>query len=139
MSDLYQEIILEEYAHPKYKGVPVAYDWQQTAGNASCGDELTVYLTLTDDRLEQLHWEGVGCAISVAAASLLAQAVHGKTLIEVLAMGQSEMEGLIGVSPMAPGRQKCLMLPLVATQTAVQTWQARQAAAQPSPSPTEEE
>lgn len=122
MNDLYQEIILEEYAHPQNKGVLNDADAQHSESNSSCGDQVTVYLKWDSQRRKIIdtRWEGVGCAISMATASFLSEHLKGMTAADVQALQQVDLEKLLGIEDISPGRQKCLMLGLVAYQKAVQ-------------------
>jgi len=81
LDNLYQEVILDHYKHPEYKGLSVASDVQVHHINPSCGDELTVNLSLVDGVIS-LSWDGVGCSISMASASMMASLLTGKSLQE---------------------------------------------------------
>lgn len=96
--DLYQQVILEHYKKPKHKGKTAPVHRQQRGHNPSCGDtiELTVQLNDTGDRIEDVKFEGEGCAIAMASADLMAGALRGKEVKEALAMVerfQSMMKG----------------------------------------------
>lgn len=81
LDNLYQEVILDHYKRPEHKGLSQAFDVQVHHVNPSCGDELTVNLSL-DDGAIVLSWQGVGCSISMASASMMASLLTGKTLEE---------------------------------------------------------
>lgn len=78
LDNLYQEVILDHYKRPQYKGLSILSDVQVHHINPSCGDELTLNLSLVDGRFV-LSWEGVGCSISMASASMMAELLTGKT------------------------------------------------------------
>ncbi len=86
--DLYQQVILEHYKKPRHKGKTSPIHRQQRGHNPSCGDtiELTVQLNETGDRIEDVKFEGEGCAIAMASADLMADALRGKQIDEALAM-----------------------------------------------------
>ena len=86
--DLYQQVILEHYKKPRHKGQTSPVHRQQRGHNPSCGDtiELTVQLNETGDRIEDVKFEGEGCAIAMASADLMADALRGKQVDEALAM-----------------------------------------------------
>ena len=86
--DLYQQVILEHYKKPRHKGQTSPVHRQQRGHNPSCGDtiELTVQLNDTGDRIEDVKFEGEGCAIAMASADLMADALRGKQVDEALAM-----------------------------------------------------
>jgi nitrogen fixation protein NifU and related proteins len=82
LEDLYQEVILDHNRQPR--NFRALNDGQRAEGyNPLCGDRLTVYLHLTDGVIEDVSFQGSGCAISKASASLMTEAVKGKSLDEV--------------------------------------------------------
>lgn len=96
--DLYQQVILEHYKKPRHKGKTDPVHRHQRGHNPSCGDtiELTVRLNQTGDTIEDVKFEGSGCAIAMASADLMADALRGKPVKEALSMVerfQSMMKG----------------------------------------------
>lgn len=88
--DLYQQVILEHYKKPRHKGKTDPVHRQQKGHNPSCGDtiELTVQLNDAGDTIEDVKFEGEGCAIAMASADLMADALRGKQVDEALQMVQ---------------------------------------------------
>lgn len=86
LSDLYQEIILDHYRRPRHFGPLPDADREAEGHNPLCGDRIKVYLALEGDRVTDVRFEGSGCAISTASASLMAEALVGKTVAEVEAL-----------------------------------------------------
>ena len=88
--DLYQQVILEHYKKPRNKGKTDPTHRFQRGHNPSCGDtiELTVRLDETGDTIEDVKFEGEGCAIALASADLMAEALRGKQVDEALGMVQ---------------------------------------------------
>lgn len=88
LRDLYQQVILERYKTPRHRGTTNPVHRRQRGHNPSCGDtiELTVQLNQAGDRIEDVKFEGEGCAISMASADLMAEALQGKTIEEALEM-----------------------------------------------------
>jgi len=82
LDNLYQEVILDHYKHPEHKGLSEEKDVQVHHVNPSCGDEITLNLTMHGDRIENISWDGLGCAISMASVSMMSSLVSGKTLKE---------------------------------------------------------
>lgn len=80
--ELYREIILEHYHHPRYKGAMPDADLTAEGMNPLCGDELTLYLKMDGDKIVEARFEGRGCSISIASASMLTEAVRELTLQE---------------------------------------------------------
>lgn len=81
LDSLYQEVILDHYKRPEYKGLSANPDVQVHHVNPSCGDELTLNLSLKDGLIE-ISWDGIGCSISMASASMMAGLLNGKTVEE---------------------------------------------------------
>ena len=89
LSDLYQEVILDHHRHPRnYGPLPNASRTAQ-GHNPLCGDRLTLYVQLDGDRISGISFEGDGCAISKASASMMTDGVAGKT--------EAEAERLFGL------------------------------------------
>ena len=83
LRDLYQEVILDHTKRPHNRRRPATYDATADGHNPLCGDRLTVYLTLDGDVVSDVSFEGSGCAISTASASMMTDALTGKTRTEV--------------------------------------------------------
>lgn len=124
-SALYQEVILDHNRRPRNFG-PMAHPTIQERGiNPLCGDELTLYLRMDGDRIAEASFQGSGCAISRASASMMTTAVTGKTRAEAAALieqfrgmttGQSvvaelpvSLRAFAGVARL-PQRVKCAVL-----------------------------
>jgi nitrogen fixation NifU-like protein len=82
LNDLYQEVILDHNRRPHNFRVIESPSARQEGYNPLCGDRLTLYLTLDADRIADVAFQGSGCAISKASASLMTDAVKGKTVAE---------------------------------------------------------
>lgn len=79
LSELYQQVILDHNKKPRnFRRLETA-NRKAEGYNPLCGDQLTVYMELDGDRVKDVSFEGSGCAISKAAASMMTQAVKGKT------------------------------------------------------------
>lgn len=79
LSELYQQVILDHNKKPRNFRKLEAANHKAEGFNPLCGDHLTVYLNLEDDAVKEVSFEGSGCAISKAAASMMTQAVKGKS------------------------------------------------------------
>lgn len=83
LRDLYQEVILDHGRNPRNHRHPADATHEAHGDNPMCGDRVVVYLKLTPDgRIEDAAFEGRGCAISQASASLMTEMVHGRTVAE---------------------------------------------------------
>ena len=78
LKELYRDVILDHNKRPRNFGRIEHSDSHAEGHNPLCGDRLTVWLRLKDDRIEDIRFEGKGCAISTASASLMTEAVKGK-------------------------------------------------------------
>ncbi len=83
LETLYQEIILDHYRHPRGRGHLEPPKIEHEGANPLCGDEITIELRVEDGRVSAVRFSGQGCSISQASASMLTEAVEGKTLEEV--------------------------------------------------------
>ncbi len=90
LRNLYQQVILEHYKKPRHRGKTSPVHRHQRGHNPSCGDtiDLTVQLDPEGDHIEDVKFEGEGCAISISSADLMADAMRGKSIAEALEMIQ---------------------------------------------------
>ena len=140
LTDLYQSVILDHNRRPRnYKVLPTA-NRVGTGNNPLCGDEVTVYVELAGDRIKDISFQGSGCAISQASASLMTLNLKGKTIAEAEAIyadihklvttgkvdedNFSDLAALAGVHQF-PARIKCATL----------SWHAALNAAKGDPKP----
>jgi nitrogen fixation NifU-like protein len=86
LKDLYRDVILDHNRQPRNFGRLEPSDRQADGHNPLCGDRLSVFVRLNGDRIEDLRFEGKGCAISTASASLMTEAVKGKSRAAVDAL-----------------------------------------------------
>lgn len=86
LDDLYREVILDHYRHPRNRGRLDPSDVAAEGANPLCGDELALFVRMRDGRVEDVRFEGRGCSISQASASMMTEAVKGKTLADVRAL-----------------------------------------------------
>ncbi len=84
LEQMYQEIILDHSKHPHGRGLREPHDAEVHHVNPTCGDEVTLRVQLAGDRLADVSWEGQGCSISQAAASVLTDLVSGRPVPEAL-------------------------------------------------------
>ena len=82
LRDLYQEVILDHNRSPRNFGPLEGADLKADGHNPLCGDKIKIYLNRDDDKLGEIAFQGAGCAISMASASILTQVLKGKTLEE---------------------------------------------------------
>jgi len=145
LDNLYQEVILDHYKNPQNKVLNPNSDAQVHHVNPSCGDEITLGVTLDGDKILSITWEGVGCSISQASTSIASDLLTGKTLEEArsisedflqLMQSKGSIEGdpevledavaLAGVSKY-PARIKCALLGWMAFKDASLQAEAKKA------------
>ncbi|MDZ7373671.1 MAG: SUF system NifU family Fe-S cluster assembly protein [candidate division KSB1 bacterium] len=127
IESLYHEIILDHYKHPRNKGRLPDADLHREGFNPLCGDRIELYLRVVGEKILLARFDGAGCSISQASASMLTEAVKGKSLDELRDLIQAvtrmlrgetdgsdsklgDLEALQGVSQF-PVRVKCALLP----------------------------
>jgi nitrogen fixation NifU-like protein len=125
LTDLYREVILDHNKHPRNFGRLDPHDAEARGHNPLCGDRLTVTLLREGERIADLRFEGNGCAISMASASMMTEAVKGRTRAEVEALfgrvhallttqdaGSADLGKLAALSGVRefPARVKCASL-----------------------------
>jgi nitrogen fixation protein NifU and related proteins len=115
MYDMYQEKVLQHYRAPRNFGPLEGAQFSGEESNPLCGDHITMRLKVdpASHRIEAIRFDGDGCAISVASASMLTEAVAGLTLEEAMRMGQADVLQRLGI-PLSPVRVKCALTGFVA-------------------------
>ena len=86
LRDLYQEVILDHGKKPRNFGTPSSSDRKALGHNPLCGDKFTLFVSLDGELITDVHFDGSGCAISVASASILTETLVGKTMEEAEAV-----------------------------------------------------
>lgn len=122
----YIEKLLEHFDTPRHRGAILEADVVMTGRNASCGDMITIYLNVDDqDRVEHIQFEGEGCTISQASASILLDKVQGKTLAEIEAIDYNDLIEELG-RDIVLTRVRCATLSLSTLKSAIQKYYASQ-------------
>lgn len=112
---LYQEELLDHYRHPRNSGVLENAQYTTHMFNPSCGDQVSMQALMRDGSLEAIRFQGQGCVISQAAASLLTEVCIGKSLTALEALTKDDMLALVKIS-LGPTRLRCALLSLDALQ-----------------------
>ena len=148
LESMYQDVIMDHYRHPRGAGLREPYDVQVHHVNPTCGDEVTLRLSVSDGVVRDVSYSAEGCSISQASTSVLAEQVVGRTVDEALAMeaeflrlmqgkGQVEIDesvedligdgiALAGVAKF-PARVKCALLGWMAFKDSVVQTQMKEA------------
>jgi len=122
--EAYVENLLDYYENPRNRGPLLDAQIQASGGNPGCGDIVVMYARLDDDgRLAELSFEGEGCTISQASASMLTELAQGKSLAEVEAMSFEELIEVLG-REVVNVRPRCATLGLSILKSAARDYEA---------------
>ena len=117
--DIYEEHVLDHYEDPYHRGELTTATHGDEGKNPLCGDVIQVAIRLNEDsRVEEAWFDGQGCVISQASASMLIEKIEGKTVEEIKAFSANEMLELFGPQ-LTPNRQKCCLLSWRVLQSAL--------------------
>lgn len=112
MDDFYKENILDHYRHPRHTGTLEEPTHTHESHNPLCGDVIRIDLHVNnDDIVDKVAFEGKGCAISQASASMLAEIIEGKPLDDVKNISKEDILEMLGIE-IGPVRMKCALLSL---------------------------
>ncbi len=122
MSSVYTEIILDYYRHPRNKGQLENPQIQAKDSNPLCGDVVEMQMVLDgNNTVKDVRYNGQGCAISQASASMLTELVKGKSLDEIRKISKEDILSLIG-GQLSAVRLKCALLSLKVMKTGVYSY-----------------
>jgi nitrogen fixation protein NifU and related proteins len=118
LDDLYREEVLDHYKHPRNHGTIEDADAHADGMNPLCGDEVSIDVAFDRNSISEVKFSGQGCAISVAATSMLTELAIGKTVDEAAAL---ELDDLLAETPipLTPVRLKCAILGLTTLKIAL--------------------
>ena len=111
MEDLYRDQIIDHYQNPRNYGTLEHPDISYEEDNPVCGDHIRIDLRVEDGKVVDARFDGHGCSISQASASMLTEAIIGKSLDEVRQIGKEQILEMLGI-PLGPVRLKCALLSL---------------------------
>jgi nitrogen fixation protein NifU and related proteins len=122
MTTLYSDILLDHYRNPRNYGSLSSPDVMHEIFNPLCGDRIRIELEIREGRIKEARFVGDGCAICIAAASILTELITGKEIDFKLSDDQllSALE-----SEIKPSRMRCALLPLEAFRSGVQGYEQR--------------
>jgi nitrogen fixation protein NifU and related proteins len=119
--DLYREQLLDHYHNPANYGVLEDAEIDIEMDNPTCGDQIHVTARFDGQgQIEKVMFEGQGCVVSMAAASMLTEEIVGKSPDEVAEMGLTEVQEMMGGVRLSMGRVKCALLALNAMKQGLQ-------------------
>ncbi len=115
--DFYRDLILDHYRNPRNFGHLTKPDVVMEEHNVSCGDRIVMEITF-DSRIKDIRFNGEGCAISQASASMLTEKVKGLETKKILSLRPEDIIEMLGTT-LTPSRVKCALLPLEVLQKAI--------------------
>jgi len=119
-ADIYRELILDYYRHPRNFGKLEKYDIDAHDSNPLCGDVVDIQIKVGDgQKIEEIKFSGQGCAISQASASMLTELAKGKPLDWVKGVSKEDIFKLLGNPELGPSRVKCALLGMKVLKTGV--------------------
>lgn len=116
--EIYKQNIIDHYRNPRHFGSLSDATVKADGVNPSCGDMLTLYLRVKEGVVVDVSFEAEGCAISVAAASMLAEKIYGMRLSDTRMLTPGHVYTMLGIT-ISPGRSKCALLAYGALENAL--------------------
>ncbi len=123
MNNIYREQLMEHYKHPQNRGKMNDATVEVTENNPLCGDVIDMQLKVDGDIIQDVMFDGSACAVTVAASSVLTEAVKGLSLRQAKKMTKEELIKLLGVE-LTTSRVKCASLPLEALHNLIQKYES---------------
>lgn len=111
--NFYRQKILDHYKNPRNTGQILNADCRSQLDNPLCGDNIDVFLNIKDGKIRDIKFKAQGCAIAIAAMSMLSEKVKGMSIKQAQALDQKDILNLLGIS-LSPARINCGMLGLLA-------------------------
>ncbi len=124
MMNIYKEELLDHYRYPRNRGTLSHPDFCSEQLNPSCGDSVQFAGTVTNNTITSLAFQGTGCVISQATASMLSEKVLNVSIDAIITFDTKFVIDVIGFE-LGPTRLKCALLPLAALQEGVKKYKAK--------------
>ena len=109
--ELYKENIIDHYKNPRNKGVMKEFTFCHRELNPLCGDEITLFVKLENNIVSEISFIGKGCAISLAATSMLTEKIINMNVEQIKKLGEKEIKDMLNIN-ISPARIKCALLSL---------------------------
>jgi len=120
---VYTEKVMEHFRNPRNMGEIPDADGVGTVGNPVCGDMMTVYIKLKDNRIEDIKFKTFGCGAAIATSSMITELAKGKTIDEALKITRADVAESLGGLP--PIKMHCSNLAADALHAAIKDYQAK--------------
>ena len=122
MDELYREILLDHHRNPRNEGRLNNADIVKRDKNPLCGDEVEVFAKVKGESLDKINFEGKGCIICMASASIMTEELKNKSLREIQDINREDWLDILGVK-LTASRVKCAMLPVITLKKAIVEYQ----------------
>ena len=123
MAGTYSEQVMEHFKNPKNMGEMSDADGLGEVGNPSCGDVMTVYIKVKDDRIADIKFQTFGCVAAVATSSMVTELAKGKTLDEAMKITRADVAEKLGGLP--PIKLHCSNLAAEALHAAIENYRKK--------------
>jgi nitrogen fixation NifU-like protein len=121
---MYTEKVMDHFRNPRNMGEIPNADGVGTVGNPVCGDMMTIYIKVKDNRLEDIKFKTFGCGAAVATSSMVTEIAKGKTLEEAMKITRADVAGQLGGLP--PVKMHCSNLAADALHAAIEDYLKKQ-------------
>lgn len=121
---MYNDKIMDHFQNPRNAGDLKDADGVGTVGNPSCGDVMTLYIKIKDNRIDEIKFKTFGCGAAIASSSFTTELVKGKTIDEALRFTRNDVANGLGGLP--PVKMHCSNLALDALKAAIEDYQSKQ-------------
>ena len=122
---MYSEKVLDHFKHPRNVGELEDADAEGTVGNPVCGDMMTMYIKVKDDRIEDVKFKTFGCGAAIATSSMTTELAKGKTLDEALEISRQDVADALDGLP--PVKMHCSNLAADALHEAINSYKGKSA------------
>ena len=120
---MYSEKVLDHFKNPRNVGELKDADAEGTVGNPVCGDMMTMYIKVDDDRIEDVKFKTFGCGAAIATSSMTTELAKGKTLDEALEIGRQDVADALDGLP--PVKMHCSNLAADALHEAIKSYKEK--------------
>lgn len=120
---MYTEKVMDHFTNPRNAGKIEDADGVGEVGNPTCGDMMTIYITVKDDKIDDIKFETFGCGAAIATSSMITEIAKGKTIDEAYAISKKDVaESLDGLPPI---KMHCSNLAADGLQAAIDDYRSR--------------
>ncbi len=99
MSDMYTDKVLDHFRNPRNMGKIDDADGEGTVGNSACGDIMTIYIKVKDEKIQDIKFQTYGCAAAIASTSIATEIAKGKNLDEAMKLSREDVANELGGLP----------------------------------------